>query len=160
MSQPSYLAPHRRKLRFHSFADVFTDIDRLRRSGYRRLGQWDLVQILRHISAVTRWSLDGFPLWLPWPVQPIARWLLLRKVLRDRGFPPNSRTLKSSVFAPGADVAEAIREFEAVIQRLQTESGAMAKSPLFGSLTRDQWRELHLIHCEHHLSFLEPLSLA
>lgn len=160
-SPPTFhgLGPPRRKLRFDSFADVFARIDQLRRSGYYRLGEWDLTQVLRHLTIVMKWSLDGFPIWLPWPVPPLARWLVLRKVLRDRTFPPRFRTLKASVFPQGADVSEAIREFEAVVRRLETESGGMARSPLFGSLTRDQWRELHLIHCEHHLSFLEPLSM-
>ena len=29
-------------------------------------------------------------------------------------------------------------------------------SPFFGRLTPDQWRQLHLIHTAHHLSFLVP----
>ena len=41
-----------------------------------------------------------------------------------------------------------------LIQRFQQHQGSLHPSPLFGPLTRQQWDDLHVIHCSHHLGFL------
>jgi hypothetical protein len=44
------------------------------------------------------------------------------------------------------------------MDRLRTHQGEMHASPFFGYLTPQQWRDLHLIHCAHHLGYLIPKS--
>ena len=48
----------------------------------------------------------------------------------------------------------------AVVERFKGHSGPLHPSPAFGRLTPEQWREVHLWHCEHHLSFLLPRAAA
>jgi hypothetical protein len=57
---------------------------------------------------------------------------------------------------PGGDEAAAVARLKKAINRLQAHSGEMHDSPFFGHLTPEQWRELHLIHCNHHLALLHP----
>jgi hypothetical protein len=60
------------------------------------------------------------------------------------------------VSAPGGDEAAAVERFKQAIERLRAHPGELHPSPFFGYLTPQQWRDLHLIHCAHHLGFLLP----
>lgn len=147
-----------RRLDFRTPAEAMAEIDRLAAEGYRALGRWDLGQICRHLSYYTRGALDGFsgPK-LPAPLRWVARKLMLPRALKSRQMAKNLRTLPTSVYPPGGDASEAIEELRSLFRRLDEETGAVHPSPLFGTLTRDQWRELHLIHASHHLGFLIPI---
>ena len=68
------------------------------------------------------------------------------------------RTVPASVPGPEVDERAGIAEARELLQRLATRTGALQPSPFFGDLTPDQWRELHLIHCAHHLGFFEPVN--
>ena len=56
----------------------------------------------------------------------------------------------------GNDDWPGIERLRAVVLRLKGHVGEMHPSPAFGRLSTEQWREVHLWHCEHHLSFLRP----
>jgi hypothetical protein len=146
----------RRTLRYHDYDDVLRDAESLLSSGYDRAGNWGLGHAAHHLATIMEMSLDGFPSLFPWPVRLAARWLVLGRVLRHRVF---RRRVPAPSFARPPDDAEdraGVDRLRAVTERLERHTGPMQPSPVFGTLTPEQWREVHLWHCEHHLSFLLP----
>ncbi len=53
------------------------------------------------------------------------------------------------------DDKEAISEAITLLRRL-SDAKMLHPSALFGTLTIDQWKKIHLDHAAHHLSFLLP----
>lgn len=148
----------RRTLHFSTYHDVITDLERLE-AGYERLGDWRLGQMCRHLSYYFRGSLDGFPFLLPWIVRKTAGPLLLRALLKRQRMPAKGRTIPASVFPPTQEDAPAAAEAKALLRRLEN-ARELYPSPLFGRLSSDQWRALHLLHAAHHLSLLIPREAA
>lgn len=147
---------NRRTLRFPDYDAVLAEAESLLAGGYDRVGQWSLGQVCQHLAIVLERSLDGFPSLLPWPVQKLARWLVLGRLLRRE-------VLRRRYPAPAylqppveADDAAGVARLRAVLGRVKAHTGPMAPSPIFGALTPEEWREVSLWHCEHHLSFLLP----
>jgi hypothetical protein len=147
---------NRRGLRFHEYDDILADVDSLLASGYDRAGQWSLGQMCHHTATVMEMSLDGFPGRLPWLFRAIARRFLLRKILRHHVFQRRFPAPKYIQPPDGEEDHAGVERLRAVLGRLKTHSGPMKPSPLFGTLTPEEWRELHLWHCEHHLGYLHP----
>ncbi|MCP4512885.1 MAG: DUF1569 domain-containing protein [Fuerstiella sp.] len=58
---------------------------------------------------------------------------------------------------PGGDDTEAVKKLTGLLERLKAQE-TLHPSPFFGKLTRQQWLQLHLGHCSHHLGFLVPKS--
>ncbi len=149
---------HRRELSFATYEELLADIQRLQREGYRSLGAWNLGQMARHLSYYVRGTLEGFPFRLPWVVRKLIGRPLLKRMLRGQPRRGGGRTIPAS--RPPADVDEraAVAELCALVARLSstTEAQQLHASPLFGRLTIEQWRRLHLLHAAHHLSFLIP----
>jgi len=146
----------RRDLQFHTFGEVLADLDLLRQGGYDRAGSWDLAQICDHLTYFIEASLDGYTLRVPWLLKVLfGRWVL-RRILTQKKMKAGVRTPQKPLPAPGRDEAAAVARLKRVIGRLESHSGELHDSPFFGHLTPGQWRELHLIHCSHHLSFLVP----
>ena len=147
--------PARRPLDFRSFDAALADVDRLRSAGYDAAGFWDLARALEHLTTFMRLSLDGFPMKYPAVVRlggPVIKWW----TLRTRRMPAGVKTPRP--FEPSGSVAEAqaVADFRAVVGRVEHPAAAFHPSPLLGRLTPDEWRQLHLIHAAHHLSFLVP----
>jgi hypothetical protein len=146
----------RRPIRFHDYDEVLADADALLAKGYERSGNWGLGQVCNHLAATMERSLDGFPSLMPWPVRVFARWFVLKKVLRHE---PLRRTVAAPAYLlpPDSDEDRAgLERLRAVIARLKGHVGDMQPSPVFGRLSAEEWREVHLWHCEHHFSFLRP----
>lgn len=146
----------RRALRFHDFDQALADADRLLAAGYDRVGNWSLGQIADHLAKVITFSLDGFPSMMPWPLRLAARWFALGAILRHKVF--RSTITAPSYLMPTDAVAdrEAVERLRSATARFVAHAGPLHPSPAFGRLTPQQWREVHLWHCEHHLSFLVP----
>lgn len=158
MSAPSSESTGR-AVDFRTSTDLFTDLDGLASAGYRSSGRWDLAQTCRHLSFFVRGSLEGFEgLKVPAPIRWIARAFILPRVRKDRGMRKGTPTLPQSVYPPGGDAGEAIEELRSLFKRLEEGNGELHPSPIFGRLSRDEWRELHLIHAAHHLRFLVPAN--
>jgi len=62
------------------------------------------------------------------------------------------------VASTGIDEAQAVAKFQQQVEQIDQYRGAFQPHPVFGSLSNDQWRQFHLIHISHHLSFLIPKS--
>jgi hypothetical protein len=146
----------RRTLDFFDFDAVLADVERLRRDGYRRAGTWDLPQACDHLTRFMRGSLEGFGFQFPLPFRLAGRWLFLGRTLRTRRIPTGVKG--PAPLMPPADVGgdAAVRAFAETVARVRDHRGDFHPSPLFGRLTPEQWRQIHLIHAAHHLSFLVP----
>ena len=146
----------RRTVRFTDFDQVAADAERLLASGYDRAGTWSLAQVADHLTKVITFSMDGFPSLMPWPMRLAARWFALGSILRHKVF--RMRMPAPSYLKPADGVAEreAVDRLRAALARFKAHAGPLHPSPAFGELTPEQWREVHLWHCEHHFSFLLP----
>jgi hypothetical protein len=146
----------RRPLRFHDFDQALADAHGLLAAGYDRAGAWSLAQVADHLTKVITFSLDGFPSLMPWPMRLAARWFALGAILRHEVF--RSRFAAPSYLMPADGLADrdAVERLRAAVGRFTAHAGPLHPSPAFGPLTPEQWREVHLWHCEHHLSFLLP----
>jgi hypothetical protein len=145
----------RRQLDFRDFDSVAADIDRLHKNGYDKVGQWELCQTCDHLSTVMRMSMEGFPFKAAWYIR------LLGPLVKGRFF--KTRRMSEGFQAPAVliplaagDEKAAVGSCKELLRRVQTHSEEFHPNPFFGRLTPDEWRQLHLIHAAHHLSFLIP----
>jgi Protein of unknown function (DUF1569) len=149
-----------RQLQFKDFGEVLAEVDRLHRGGYRKHGQWDLAQTCDHLAYFIQGSLDGATYRVPWLFKVLFGRLVLRRILKQRRMKPGVPTPQKPLPAPGGDEPAAVERFKQVVERLRSHTGELHPSPFFGHLTPDEWRELHLIHCAHHLRYLRPKTAA
>src|SRR5262249_49853098 len=129
---------------------------KLQTSGYDRAGKWGLAQVADHLSTVIEMSRKGFPWVMPWPITALLRWLVLGSMLRRERFKRSVSTPKYMQPSPDADETAALTRLRAAIEQFEGPDEKVFPSPIFGRLTREQWRQVHLWHCEHHFSFLVP----
>lgn len=148
----------RRDISFGDYADVAREIESLQRTGYRRGGSWTLGQICRHLSFYFRGSLEGFSFQFPWILRvTVGRWMLksaLAPGLKRAGSP----TAPPSIPAAESDDAPGVEEALVLLRRLESNAEPLKPSGLYGELTNEQWKGLHLSHSAHHLSFLHPTA--
>jgi hypothetical protein len=153
---------NRRDLQFKNFDAVRNDTQTLLRTGYDRAGNWDLSQVCGHLAAWLTYPIDGPPPQPPhrammfWLVRNTIGGMIVRHILRTGAMPAGSSTLKSSIPAAGGEETQAVANLQSAISRFEKHTGPWHPSPLFGTLDRDQRTRLQLIHCAHHLSFLNP----
>jgi hypothetical protein len=145
-----------RELSFNTYREIIDDIQRLRSGNYEQLGQWTLGQICKHMSYYLRGSLDGYPFMMPWIVRKLFGRPLLRRVFARRQMPRGGRTIPQSVPQSDVDETTAINETIQLLERLESHTGEVHPSPLFGALTPDECRTLHCLHAAHHLQLLIP----
>lgn len=149
----------RRATHFPTIAMLSQDLDALERAQrqgrLRAVGNWVPGQIFAHLAAWIDFAYDGFPMKaMPLPVRLVGRMFLKRYL--SKGMPAGMRL-------PGVEMgtyAVAPVPFDDGLARLRealtrlAQSPPLAPSPMFGRLTHDQWKQLHLRHAELHLSFL------
>jgi hypothetical protein len=145
-----------RRLEFTDFSQAFADIDRLHREGYTQLGQWDLAQACDHLGYFVEGSLDGPNYKVPWLFKVLFGRLVIRRILKQRSMKAGIPTPQKPSPEPGGDETAAIGRYKELIRRLQSHEGELHASPFFGYLSPQEWHDLHLIHCAHHLGFLIP----
>jgi hypothetical protein len=152
----------RRALRFGTLDDVLRDAELLaeaaRGGTLRATGNWTLGQALAHLATWVNMPFDGYP-----RMQPPAWWMrLLRPVITwwlvHKGFPAGVRIAG----APGGtfgiepcEVDDGLNRLRAAFRRL-VDAAPMRTSPVFGTMTREEWIKFHLRHAELHLSFFHP----
>ncbi|MGL4550069.1 MAG: DUF1569 domain-containing protein [Gemmataceae bacterium] len=147
---------NRRKPHFDDYAAALADAERLLAGGYDRAGNWSLGQIATHLAIVAEMARAGFPWYVPWPLYLPVRWLALPSVLRRDVF---TVRLSGPKFAAPPDAVEdraGVERLRAALAALDGSAERFFPSPIFGPLTREQWRQVTLWHLEHHLSFLVP----
>ena len=149
----------RRDIEFQSFGEALAEVDRLLNGRYERRGNWDLAQACDHLAYSFEGSVRGFDFGAPRIVQALVGQYALRYVLKNRRAPFRPRVPKRLEPPSGKDpvasadrLKESIREFESAAE--------VARHPFFGKISHDQWRQVHLFHCAHHLAFLHPVPAA
>lgn len=147
----------RRPLRFDDLPATLDEIHRLSEVGYVGVGKWDLAQICQHLNKTMRMSLEGAPFGVPRLLQPLAKRILFRKVIRGE---PTYLPLKTvAAFQPEehADPGNGIQEYAELMERIMSESSSLLDvHPVFGPITKAEWQTFHAWHAAHHLSFLIP----
>jgi hypothetical protein len=147
-----------RELRFHDFPSVLQEVDQLQHHGYDKLGTWDLAQVCDHLTYFVQGSLDGHSFKVPWLIKVLLGRFVLRRILKQQRMKAGVFTPQKPLPAPGQDESAAVARFREMILRFDGHRGELHASPFFGTLSPQEWRALHLIHCAHHLSFLQPKS--
>ena len=152
----------RRNLTFDSFDDVKSEVDRLHAGGYAQNGDWNLSQICLHLVEWMRYPIDGYPkAGLPmrivfWCMKVTVGRSWKKKILAS-GFSPGMQTAPFTVFEPdAAEEAAAIEKLHSTIDRFVAHPGPWHASPLFSESDRQTLHKVQLLHCAHHLGFLDP----
>jgi hypothetical protein len=149
-------ALRRREIDFRSSEEVRRDIDRLCQGGYERAGQWDLGQVCGHLAITLEESITGYPDRWPWLMRRLVRWFALKSLFRTRKIRTGLKIPSRYVPPAAVDETAAKDQLRVAIAKVEQHAGEFAPHPFLDRLTPEQWRQLHLIHCAHHLSFLIP----
>lgn len=153
-----------RSLEFRQFSEVIDEVKKLHENGYDKTRNWDLAQTCQHLSDWMRYPMDGFPK-APFPVN-FMLWSMrktigpktLKKILANKAMKENTPTMPETVHAQGTDEKTAVDQFCQLVERFDRYDGPIYASPFFGDMDRDQLRQLQLVHCAHHLRYLQPKS--
>lgn len=152
----------RRKLRFTSLDEALADADQLLSADsagkLRRTGNWELGQTFGHIATWAEFPFAGYPpeVKAPLPVRMILR--AFRSTILNKGMMTGVKVGK----VPGGTLG--IEKIEARVGADRLRNAFMqlkskcpsVPTPVFGTLTHDQWIMLNLRHAELHLSFQIP----
>ncbi|TWT43331.1 DUF1569 domain-containing protein [Botrimarina hoheduenensis] len=146
----------RRPLDLRTLDDVRDEIIRLRDHGYTARGKWNLAQICAHVSETIRIGIDGDEPRLPWILRKIFG-VVFKIVLRTRtmmsGAPTVPRLTPPEL--PTDDPA-VIDRCLATLAEARDFAGPLPPYPLMDGITLAKWKDLMVIHAQHHLRFLEP----
>lgn len=144
---------NRRMVRYQTYAELLRDAERIADSGsVQTLGNWSVGQIFKHLADAIESSIDGSGFVLPWPVRVVFTMLMKRKYLYDSlpaGFKAPKRVQPEPI-----DVQEGLAALRNAIVRVSSE-GSRVMHPAFGHITREEWDQFNLRHCEMHMSFIE-----
>lgn len=146
----------RRPLDFHSLDEVIAEVERLRDGGYTATGKWNLSQIGDHLSETMRIGMDGDEKRLPWPMRKVFG-LILGYARRSRKMMAGAPTLPRLTPEPlEADDPAKIDRLLTTLAEARDFAGPLPPYPLCDGLTLDGWKDLMVVHAQHHLRFLEP----
>lgn len=160
MIERSTKAAERRELRLGAVADLRREalaLAEAERAGTLRMsGNWSLGQVFGHLATWIGFCFDGFPFKTAAPIRWIMRF---RKNATLNGRMPAgiripgmaAGTMGTEPLATDVGLARLLKELD----RLES-TPPRHPSPLFGSLTHDEWTRLHLRHAELHLGFAHP----
>lgn len=143
----------RRTVRYGSYDELLSDAERIASSNsVQTLGNWSPGQIFKHLADAIESSIDGSGFVLPWPIRIIFTMLMKRKYLYDSlpaGFKAPNK------FQPGQiDAQEALDDLRKAVARMKSETDRVMH-PAFGNITREEWDQFNLRHCEMHMSFIK-----
>jgi hypothetical protein len=153
----------RRTLHLKSLDDVLADLEQLEAAHsagtLRTLGNWSAGQVFAHLAMLFEFSIDGFPFKAPMPIRFVGP-AFKKRALREGGVPAGIKLSGPAVEAliPPDDVSfeQGMQRLRAMIDRVKGGERMTQRSPIFGSMTHDEWTMLQLNHCALHLSFLQP----
>jgi hypothetical protein len=146
-------AKRRGQLRFNSEDDVRADVNRLRR-GYTQAGAWSLAQICCHLDKSMQHRMRPGPFEPTTPEQAARRDQL--EHLLASGRLPDGQSAPDFMMPPSDCGDDAIDAFLARLEQFKDFPGPIAPHRIFGHLDDATARQLNLIHCAHHLSYLTP----
>jgi len=153
----------RRRLRLASLDAILTEAQALAKAEsegrLKATGNWTLGQAVGHLAVWISYNVDGLPPGAKAPPAPV-RWMmnLVRGFVLNGRMPAgvNLPGVKGGTYATEVMVTErALALLRASIARLEA-SAPTNSNPLFGKLTHDEWKSLHMRHAELHLGFFDP----
>jgi hypothetical protein len=149
--------PARPELIFHSVDDMIADVQRLKAGPYEKAGQWDLAMILDHLGKAMLVPQPPEQMRVPWPFNIVARALIHQ--LARRTYYPQFKFPAPKAFQPSGNVSleQADAGFCAAAAKVKTFDGPTVSDTPFGTLPREDFVKLHLLHGAHHLSFLRTI---
>ncbi len=147
------LVEGRRPVRYQSYDDLLQDAERIASSdSMQTLGNWSPGQIFKHLADAIESSIDGSGFVLPWPIRIVFTMLMKRKYLYD-SLPAGFKAPKR--FQPGPiDTLDALDALRKAVDRMKSETDRVMH-PAFGHITREEWDQFNLRHCEMHMSFIK-----
>jgi hypothetical protein len=155
MSVNSKTVAGRRVLSFSTLDDVVSDAEKMvSSSDTRAIGNWPLSKLLTHLTFTIDSSIDGFPVKAPFIVRLMGP-LIKKSVMKAPKMQPGIHLPKASlpvVFPDAVNPAEALNGLRKAVARTKNEQ-MTADHPAFGRMTHDEWKYVHLRHCELHLSY-------
>ena len=153
---------NRRSVHFETFDDLLHDIEGVAQAvaagRVRPLGNWSPGQNLQHLAKFLACSLDGFGGELPFGIRVLGRVLRVGfgKRLFIKPVPPGLKLPAGTPYLPGdeVEIATGASDLQEQVERVRSGAAFIPASPFFGTLSREQWIELHLRHAELHMSFI------
>jgi hypothetical protein len=82
--------------------------------------------------------------------------VILKRILRQRRMKAGIKVPQWWLPGPTHDESVAVEKFRADLSAFRDLTTTPFPHPFFGSLTKQQWNDLVLVHAAHHLSFLTP----
>ena len=150
----------RRELHFNSIDDALAEADRLaalERSGQLQcLGNWSCGQVFNHLATWAEYAFSPNPLKPPFIIK-----LMLRMMKKRFLYAPMKVGAKIPKVENGTlgtepcDFEAGLARYKRAMTRLKTEVPTQP-NVIFGQMTHDEWKNMHLRHSELHLSFLQP----
>lgn len=156
------MANRQSDLKFGSLEEVETYIRKQERNGYVSNGNWNLGQICEHLSDWMLYPIHGFPrsniliAAMLFCLRTTAGKRMFHTVSKTQRMKPGQPTLPATVHRKDVAESQSVERLASAIRELGNFQGKLKPSPLFGKLTHEEYVSLHLAHCAHHLSFLEP----
>ena len=147
----------RRQIEYSSLQQLLDEAEHLASAGHRTLGNWSLGQVLAHLAAGMKMSIDGFEMKVPLPARILGPLFLKRRFLKrgmPSGFqlPPSAKALLPD---EATSVEDGLQQLRDAIERLKSET-ARSPHPMFGSMSREESDRMQLRHAELHMSFVVP----
>ena len=150
--------PKLRRVDLFTLDDVIADISALRDNGYECGGNWNLSQMCEHLGGTIRIGIDGTMKPLPGVVRVtlgnLMFWLFTRRL--TRGF-KGIKTLPQLVPSESkSDNDVLIDECLAIMAQARDLTELKHAYPLATSVTVEKWKQMMIVHSQHHLEFLSP----
>ena len=147
----------RRPVRYSNLTSVLEDAEFLASHPHRTVGQWSYGRIVQHLADSLNKSFDGFNYRAAFPIRFVARTFLKKRLLNEPMSPGFKLPKSQEALLPdnSRPVDQAIEEFRKAVSRFEREEPT-AEHPALGKLTPAEWVQLHLRHCELHMSFVKP----
>jgi hypothetical protein len=151
----------RRVLKFTSLSQVAAEVDKIvaadKAGTLKRTGQWSTGQNFAHLAAFMEYPYEGYPASIanpPWLVRFIVGRMKKKFLYSPMRAGARIPGIKGGTLgAEEMPTAAAGERLKRAIARI--DSVAPTKpNPLFGPMTHDEWRAMHLRHSELHLGFL------
>ncbi len=147
----------RRQLDFHAASEVIHEVERLRSTGYKMLGNWNLAQICDHLSKTIEVGLRPHVSRMPWIIRKLAGQRMINAWLKHRSMRPGAMT---APFLIPQEMSE--QDDPALIERyldhVREADSFLGPLPpyILGEISLENWKQLQWIHASHHLGFLIP----
>jgi RimJ/RimL family protein N-acetyltransferase len=138
---------------FATFAEALLAVNEVATSAGPAAGAWPIAHTLNHCAQSIEYSIAAFPRLKPaWMRATVGRLVLRRFLARgymghDTGAPIAGAPPLDS---PG-DVAGAAERLREAVQAFEDFPGTPAVHFVYGPVTKDEYRRLHLMHLSDHL---------